>query len=71
MNRWDELKNDKAFWDPNADEGLGREISTVMSDLSLVANPGQARYADILRAACNVIVELTEKVEKLEKERRS
>jgi len=56
-----------ARWDPNADNGMGGEYHVEMTDLELLASPGQSKYEVILAAIARIQLKLPdeESVEKL------
>lgn len=66
MNRWDEVKPRRAFWDPETN----RTHEQAFSDLELIKEPSGANQVDVLYSLFNIVIELTEKVDRLEKELR-
>jgi hypothetical protein len=66
MNRWDEIKHERIFWDPEVNRGRGGEFTQSMSDLDLIKNPALAQERGVFNALFNIIIELTEKVNDLE-----
>ena len=58
--KWNEIRESIEFWDPNTLEGRGAILGKTISDKSLVNNPSQAKYDDILAALCRVVSELIE-----------
>lgn len=62
--RWNNVGESVAFWDPNAEGGMGAEFTRAISDKNLLQNPSRAKENDVLLAISRVLVELMEIEEK-------